>query len=139
MLASKGGPVSGKPDAKLVLMANGAVATLRGRVSLEQIHRWIDQVSRMGHCDWAIIDLREMKASEGGVWSTVEMGLKKLTKKGAKRMVVVVNGQEQIQLIQSTAKRAGIGELAEYFDASKRPFSQVKVTGYLRDHWKDKK
>jgi hypothetical protein len=139
MQVPQGGAASVKSEAKLILMANGVVATLRGRLSLEQIHGWIDKVSAIGHCNWAIIDVRELRASEGGVWSTLEMGFKKITKKGASRIVLVVGGKDQMGLIQSATKRAGINAFAEYYDASARAFDQSKIVNYLREHWNDKK
>ncbi|MFH0884064.1 MAG: hypothetical protein V2A56_13870 [bacterium] len=139
MMVSKGGAAPVKSEAKLTSIANGIVASLRGRLSLEQIHGWIDKVSATGHCNWAIIDMREMRASEGGVWSTLEMGFKKIAKKGARRIVFVVGGQDQIGMIQSATKRAGISAFAEYFDASTRAFDQTKIINYLREHSNDKK
>lgn len=139
MLSPQSGAAPVKAEAKLIPIANGLVSTLRGRLTLDQVHTWIDRVSIIGHCNWAIIDVRDLKASEGGVWSTLEMGFKKIAKKGAKRIVLVVGGQDQLGLIQSATKRAGINDTAEYFDASARPFDQTKIVNYLREHWKDKK
>lgn len=127
---------AGKPGARLVPMANGVVATLRGAISLDNIHDWIDKVGRMGHTNWVILDLREMRGTDGGVWSTIEMGMKKLVKKGAKRLLIVVNHPDVVKLVNSATKRAGVNHMAEYFDASKKPFDQTRVVTYLRENWK---
>ena len=139
MLVPPGGAAPVKPEAKLIVVANGIITSMRGRLTLDQIHGWIDRVATIGHCNWAIIDVRELKASEGGVWSTLEMGFKKLAKKGAKRIVMVVSSPEQLSIIQSATKRAGINSFAEYLDASSRAFDQTKIVNYLREHWNDHK
>jgi hypothetical protein len=129
-------PARGKQGAQLVMTANGVICTFRGAVTLDQVHGWLDRVASMGHSNWAILDIRDLKGAETGVWPTLEMGIKKLVKKGVKRMVFVVASPDQTRVVQSVTKRAGINNLAEYFDTSKRQYDQTRVVTYLRDNWK---
>jgi len=136
MLQNSKGNASAKPEAKVAMMANGVMATLHGSLTLNHVHGWIDRIGALGHVNWALVDMRGFRGADSGVWGTVEMALKKFVKKGVKRLVIVVESSEQLRVLQSAAKRAGVDDVVEYFDASARQYDSTRIVNYLREHSK---
>ncbi len=133
MLVGKGNrPVS---EARLWTQANGVFITLSGIVRVDLANDWLDKVVKVGKVDWLILNIEHMRQAQNGVWPLVEVGVKKLQKKGVKRIIVVWYDKNMFEQLKASFKRTGLFELTEYIDTSKRKYDQRAVTEWLIKNW----
>ncbi|MBD3165879.1 hypothetical protein GF324_04735 [bacterium] len=125
--------------AKLVTMGDGVVVTFKGFIPLTDIHAWSEKLVTLGKINWAIINVTDLRGVESTGWKNVEMGIKKLKKRGMQRFVIVYNDSDTFKLFTKFCKNAGVFSMMEYIDTRKRDYNQTKVVTFLKENWDKKK
>ncbi len=131
-------PISGKrpaSEARLWTQANGAFVTFSGIVRIDMANAWLDKVVKVGKVNWLILNISEMSQAQKGVWASIEVGLKKLQKKGVQRIVVVWKDKNLFAQLKASFKRVGLLGISEYIDTNKRPYNQKAVASWLQQNW----
>ncbi len=126
------------PKCTFYTVEGGTITKLSGSVKLQMAHEWMEHLVAMTRINWSILDVRELQAVESGVWPILQMGIKKMHKKGMKRFLIVVENENTFKVMQSCCKQAGVFGMAEYFDAKNKTYNQAKVVDHLKTSW-DKK